>query len=499
MCLALLTAGPLMWPSAVSAAPAKAADKAVPAAVATTHPAWPPVIPHADANGVITLSDPAMLEIPDQVAAAAKETGFKFIVAKTPPVVDLVYHNHLPDQGVGLDNGTGWTAWGDICVASDGSVYVGIGDHGRDGTRLKPGQKSDANAFIYRWFPAQKKLVQIININALVHAGPDDPNWSKVHSGILQGAKGNIYITPTFNDGQRSKDVHWTQNVPCDQIIQYNPKTNQATIIGQLPANSATATSELDPKRNILYYNLEGIHKNALFAFDLNTMKPVYQGPDGMIGQNRNIAQASDGSLYFNAPDLSLHKYDPDTHELSYTGITFPDGSSMRSSTRQASDGWIYATTYGGHAKAGGHLVRFNPDTQKIEDFGPEFPDVHSGSKGKVTPGNYTAVTVLSPDEKFVYYLPGSHGGAVRIGCPVVQYNIATGQRKVLAFLQPVVQAKAEYVPGGTYGVKISEDGSTLYVNFNGHAVEKNRLPRMKPNGFGLTAFAAIHIPESER
>jgi hypothetical protein len=47
--------------------------------------------------------------------------------------------------------------------------------------------------------------------------------------------------------------------------------------------------------------------------------------------------------------------------------------------------------------------------------------------------------------------------------------------------------------------VKISTDGGTLYVNFNGHPGDAQRPARMRPNGFGLTAFAAIHIPASER
>ena len=108
-------------------------------------------------------------------------------------------------------------------------------------------------------------------------------------------------------------------------------------------------------------------------------------------------------------------------------------------------------------------------------------------------------MTVLSPDERFLYYVPGAHGRAFRYGTPVVQYEIATGRRKVLAFLAEAFEQEYGYVPAGTYGVKLSADGSTLYVNFNGHAADSIRPAHMRPNGFGLCAFAAIHIPESER
>jgi hypothetical protein len=80
-----------------------------------------------------------------------------------------------------------------------------------------------------------------------------------------------------------------------------------------------------------------------------------------------------------------------------------------------------------------------------------------------------------------------------------VQYEIATGQRKVLAFLAAACEKELGYVPAGTYGMKISAGGDKLYVNFNGHPTDALRPEQMKPIGFGLTAFAAIQIPPSER
>jgi hypothetical protein len=65
--------------------------------------------------------------------------------------------------------------------------------------------------------------------------------------------------------------------------------------------------------------------------------------------------------------------------------------------------------------------------------------------------------------------------------------------------LAETIENRCGYVPAGTYGAKLSADGAVLYVNFNGHAADSIRPAPMKPNGFGLTAFAAITIPESER
>ena len=72
----------------------------------------------------------------------------------------------------------------------------------------------------------------------------------------------------------------------------------------------------------------------------------------------------------------------------------------------------------------------------------------------------------MSPDEKFLYYLPGAHGGAHESGTPIVRYEVATGTRTVMAFLAPYFERTLGYVPSGTYGMKLSADGKTIYVNF---------------------------------
>jgi len=435
---------------------------------------WPPPLKGA-VNGTVTLRSELFLKVPKVVQGLRLRPGAApFVVAKTPPTVELAFHRPLPNMAL---NGTGWSSWGDICVASDGRVYCGIGDHGDDAG-------GGAYCYIFRWDPQRKVLERVVDMREVIKARPGLPAWSKVHARICEGPDGGIYFTCTLNDGNRAKEprFHWTEELPGGQLYRYDPRTGQTEVFANLPPKRCSATALLDRERNIWWCNLEA-GGNALWALDLGTRKPLFKAPDGSMGLNRNFALARDGSVYFNGPGGRIWKCDLQRKEIRPTGSTFPNSPGMRCSTRESADGYIYGCAMGTN-----QLFRYAPAADKLEMLGFNF-----------LTGSYTTVCVLSPDERFLYYLPGAHGQAREWGTPVVQYEIATGQRKVIAFLREAFETNYDYVPAGTYGVKLSADGSTLYVNLNGHAADPIRPKGMPASGFGLTAFVAIHIPQSER
>ena len=88
---------------------------------------WPPALPGADKNGVATIGTPDLLLMPQSVRKIIDSNpGINLSVAKNAPLIELVYHNDLPDKGPEY---IGWTSYGDICLAGDGKVYTGIGNH----------------------------------------------------------------------------------------------------------------------------------------------------------------------------------------------------------------------------------------------------------------------------------------------------------------------------------------------------------------------------------
>jgi hypothetical protein len=436
---------------------------------------WPPVLP-GNTRGTVTLTTADFLKIPADVLATRNDPGAaEFVVAKEPPTVELAFHG---DLGEGASLRRLWSSWGDICVAKDGRVYVGIGDHGKDA-------EGDARCFLYRWDPQAKTLSQVVDMQDVVPPREGQPAWSKVHAKIDEGSGGNIIFSCTLNAGNRAGNpqYQWNAQLPGGQIYQYDPTTGDTRVFANLPPRRCSATSLYDEKRNAWWCNLEAGEGDALFGLDLKTGETIYQGHDGQVGFNRNFCLGEKGEIYFNGLEGKLMKLDPATKTVSDTGCGFPDSPGMRASSRPSKQGEIFGTTHRTN-----QLFRFNSRNGELKLLGPTWGT-----------GQYTTVTELSPDERFLYYLPGSHGQAFKYGTPVVQYEIATGTRKVLAFLAPALEKQFQYVPGGSYGVKLSADGGTLYVNFNGHAADAIRPGHMRPNGFGLCGFAAIHIPTSER
>jgi hypothetical protein len=443
------------------------------APLARAEDAWPPALPHAR-GGTATMSSSGFLTVPAAVVAAAEKSGAKFNVALAPPTVRLAYHQDLGPDAIKRRL---WSSWGDLCLAADGRIYCGIGDHGDDAG-------GDARCFLYCWDPKTRSLAKVVDVNSLLPNVQRHSRFSKLHAKIDEGPDGGIYFSGTLNDGNRAGTPNyvWSEQCPGGQLYRYDPRTGKAEVFANLPARRCTATSLIDHERNIWWCNLEAGEGNALFALDLATRRPLFQAPDGSLGFNRNFALAKDGSIFYNGAD-GLYRCDARTRELVPTGATWGDSPGMRCSTPESAGGEIFGITH-----KTSQLFRLTAKTGQLELLGPNW-----------LAGSYTAVCLLSPDERFLYYLPGAHGQAFKDGTPVVQYDIARKQQKVLAFLAPVCEAELGYVPAGTYGVKLSADGGTLYVNFNGHAADRLRPAAMKPNGFGLCAFAAIGIPASER
>ena len=112
-----------------------------------------------------------------------------------------------------------------------------------------------------------------------------------------------------------------------------------------------------------------------------------------------------------------------------------------------------------------------------------------------------TYTTSIDADMKtgrYLYYVPGAHGGSEKDGTPLVQYDIKTGTRKVIVFLHPALYESFGYIPVGTFGSAVSPEGDKVYITWNDNrGTRKEDLN--KRVRFNTCALTVVHIPEAER
>lgn len=198
------------------------------------------------------------------------------------------------------------------------------------------------------------------------------------------------------------------------------------------------------------------------------------------------IRSSSSGMLYFHggpeqkgkdrSAERELYRFDP-----SKPGKPEKTGTKagLRAASHETPQGIVYTVD-------GDELWAFDVKSEKAESLGSSV----------VASKDYITSLDADPTGRYLYYIPGAHGGAENDGTPVVQYDIRSRSKKVICFLHPALEKATGYIPIGSFSYALSENGSTLFVTWNG-AHEVPGKPKRVP--FQSVAMTAIEIPESER
>jgi hypothetical protein len=151
----------------------------------------------------------------------------------------------------------------------------------------------------------------------------------------------------------------------------------------------------------------------------------------------------------------------------------------LRAATQETPNGKVYTVSTGQGGREA-TLFAFDTKTEKVEPLGP----------AAVGTQQYITTLDADPTGRFLYYLPGAHGGSEADGTPVVQYDTRTRTRKVIAFLHPFYQSKYGCTLKGTYSAAVDATGGRLYITWNA-----SRGTR----AWDCCALTVVHIPEEER
>ena len=420
---------------------------------------WPPTMPGG--KTVATFSSDELLQ-----PGANLRDGVK--IARTAPQVDFAYYS-------GQDYpGNPWSVWGDSLAVGD-VYYSAIGDH------IGP----EGNAFVYAYNSKTKELREVVDLRAVLKLPAGHYTPGKIHSRIDMGSDGWLYFS-THRGSTRVTIPKF--HYKGDWIFRHHPETGKTEVVAHAPLpNQCLPSSILDPERLIFYAGTaDGDFKNKrvqFLAYDCKNRKVLYSDDYGP--PRYAIFSSTTGRLYWhgqrsspNASDGSaaLVRFDPEKPGKP-TPIKAQVG--LRSATLETPQGLVYTIDHD-------HIWSFDVKTEQAKHLGPS----------AVASKTYTTSIDAGPTGRYLYYVPGSHGGAEQDGTPIVQYDTKTRTRKVICFLHPALHKRFGYIAVGTFGSAVSPEGDKLYVTWNGNRGTKEVGRRVR---FNTCAMTVIHIPESER
>jgi hypothetical protein len=425
--------------------------------------AWTtPTLP--DGKTVVTDTSDAFLK-----PTATLKSGVA--IAKTAPTIDFHYY---PGQTY---PGKPWSNWGDS-LAVNGKYFASIGDH--HAVNTKDGHPG--TGLVFEYDPARKEFRQLVDVSKVLSLPAGHYTPGKIHGRLDMGGDGWLYFSTHRGSTRVTTDQYHYEG---DWILRCHPETGKSEVVvrGPVPKHCIPC-SVLDPDRLIFYGGTapgSGGDEDGIqfFAYDVKNKKLLYSGPDGPA--RYMILAKSTGRVYYvpgkdEGMSGPVMRYDPvKGGPPQKAGVSL----GLRAATQETADGHVYTVSKGGKGTEA-TLWAFNTKTEQVEKLG----DAAVGAQA------YIASIDADPTGRYLYYVPGAHGGGEVDGSPVVQFDVKTKGRKVIAFLHPFYKDRYGSTLQGTFSSAVDPKGDKLYVTWN-----VSRGGRV----WDCCALTVIHIPESER
>jgi len=414
---------------------------------------FPPTLP--DGKASLSETSDAFLKAPGPLPEGVT-------VAKTAPKIDFAF---LPGQTY---KGNPWSTWGESTFA-DGKYYASYGDH------LAPA----GNAFVVEFDPAKGTFRQLVDLKKLL-ALPDGHYMpGKIHTMLTLGKDGWLYFGTHRGSTRVTTDQYHFKG---DWLVRVEPASGKVEVVAHGPVpKHCIPTGLLDPDRLIFYGSTapgettkedDGIR---FFAYDVAARKLLVSADDGP--KRAMILARSTGKVYYvQGRAGKLMRFDP---AKGGDPVEIPGEIGLRAASDETKDGKVYTVSQGNQGTPP-ELFAFDTKTEAVTKLGP----------AQVGTAGYITALKVDPTGRYLYYIPGAHGGADRDGSPVVQYDLKTKTRKVLAFLHPHLKERTGAAVVGTYSYALNPAGDALYVTWNA-----NRGGRV----WDCVALTVLHIPAGER
>ncbi len=393
-------------------------------------------------------------------------------IANTPPTVEFRF---FPGQDY---PGKPWSNWGDSLVIH-GRYYSSIGDHLAIGAKTS-GDNGTGTAFVFEYDPGTKLLRQIADVAKSLKLPKGHYTPGKIHSRLDLGSDGWLYYaTHRGSIRATTNEFHYKG----DWIFRTHLGTGTTEVVVQGPVpHHSIPNGILDPDRLIYYGGTAAAYDREdegirFFAYDIKQNKLLYSCPNGPA--RYMIFAKSTGRVYYvpGNDDGALMRFDPSTDKAPVQVAKSIIG--VRAATAETPQGFVYSVS-SGQGSDDATVWSFNTQSETTQKI------------GTVSVGSQAYVGSISVDSngRYLYYVPGAHGGSERDGTAIVQFDVTSGRKKVIAFLEPFYTKKYGFTLKGSYGAAVDPAGDKLYVTWN---------VSRRSRAWDCCGMTVIHIPESER
>lgn len=402
------------------------------------------------------IDSPELLQVPKEAGALE---GVR--VAEQAPALDFVlvplqpryfFDPPKPDMQVGL-----WSIWGQGTYwPGNGKLYGAVGNH----------LFYEARLHLFEYEPGAKTIRAFPELNTAAGL-PIEYGDGKIH-GTLDFMDGpEMYFLTYWCEYPEPKPDQYRQGYEGGRLMSFNAKTRRVRDLGVPMPRVSWQYHKMDTRRGRMF--AVGAPNNEFLCYDVRARKAIFAGylPDGMRWYERcMIVDERTGCAYTSnrhPADEEVHivRHDPEANRFTKMKCCVPhipgagEGNQIRAATSRAlSDGAFLCIS------RWGRLFKFWPEEDRVQDLGSCWP----AAPEKL----YTTSIALSPDDRYAYYMPAAHGGAQRIGAPIVRLDTRTGEKTALCFLFPFLYEKLGYITGGTFSISTDETGARLFILMNG-------------------------------
>jgi hypothetical protein len=407
-----------------------------------------------------------------------------FEVAKTAPKIEFSIVQNLEPRylpyHLAKNTGGAWGGWGDVSLGPDGCFYFSISNHMSYG----------AESYIIKYDPKTKQHTNVLSAKNLVGWQPNQFGDGKIHGDIDFSPGGDTYVLTYF--GPVPKQWEWDSTYRGSWLLYYNCFSGKTENLGIPLEGASWPYHNYDWKRKLLF----GVNHSGrqVIVYDTRAREMVFGGapPDSITWYARCIMIDDDTGLIYTTDTKSPQKSFVSYRRRNNTFTRMKASPPVNPKTSKRGD----CRAHTSHKDADGAYWCFD-HYGTIFKFFPREDKTEYVTENWGKEGAYTANLSMSPDGRYLYYLPGLSGSLPK-GTPIVQYDIKTGKRKVLAFIFDYYMEKYGYASVRPYGLELDKKGESLFFYANGGFSGSD-----DDNPYSIKmrrpAIFHVHIPESER